>query len=51
MYLLNVFTHFHIIFVYTNIDGELAVIIDRLNSFLEDIGKPTVQKVNGYINI
>jgi hypothetical protein len=27
------------------------VIIERLNFFLETIGKPTVEKVNGYINI
>ena len=31
-------------------DGE-AVAIDRLNFFLEEIGKPTVEKVYGYINI
>ena len=27
------------------------IVLDRLNSFLEDIGKPTVKKVNGYNNI
>ena len=31
-------------------DGE-AVSIDRLNFFLEEIGLPTVEKVDGYINI
>ena len=31
-------------------DGE-AVAIDRLNFFLEEIGLPTVKKVEGYINI
>jgi hypothetical protein len=27
------------------------VIIDRLNQFLYDIGKPTVKKIDGYNNI
>ena len=31
-------------------DGE-SVAIDRLNFFLEEIGLPTVEKVDGYINI
>ena len=31
-------------------DGE-AVAIDRLNFFLDEIGRPTVKKVDGYINI
>ncbi len=33
------------------VDGKPAIIIDRLNDFLEEIGKPKVKKVNGYINI
>lgn len=28
-------------------DGEI-VILDRLNAFLQDIGKPTVTEVRGY---
>ena len=28
-----------------------GIVIDRLNSFLEDIGKPSVKKVKGYNNI
>ena len=31
-------------------DGE-SVAIERLNFFLEEIGRPTVEKVDGYINI
>jgi len=31
-------------------DGE-AVAIERLNFFLEEIGRPTVEKVRGYINL
>ena len=31
-------------------DGE-AVAIDRLNFFLEEIGRPTVEGVDGYINL
>jgi hypothetical protein len=33
------------------IDGKPALVIDRLNMFLEEIGKPTVKKVDGWINI
>jgi len=33
------------------VDGEPAVIIDRLNEFLMEIGKDPVEKVNGWINI
>jgi hypothetical protein len=43
--------YFNFLNIITDVDGEWAVIIDRLNSFLEDIGKPQVQKVKGYINI
>jgi hypothetical protein len=32
-------------------DGKPIVVLERLNFFLETIGKPTVEKVNGYINI
>jgi hypothetical protein len=32
-------------------NGEPAVIIDRLNDFLEEIGKPLVKSVKGYISI
>jgi hypothetical protein len=32
-------------------DGLPIVVIERLNFFLETIGKPTVEKVDGYINI
>jgi hypothetical protein len=32
-------------------DGLPIVVLERLNYFLDVIGKPTVQKVNGYINI
>jgi hypothetical protein len=32
-------------------DGLPIVILERLNFFLETIGKPTVEKVDGYINI
>jgi len=33
------------------IDGKPHVVIDRLNSFLQDIGKKPVEKVDGWINI
>jgi hypothetical protein len=33
------------------IDGKPALVIDRLNMFLEEIEKPTVKKVDGWINI
>ena len=33
------------------IDGKPHVVLDRLNSFLMDIGKDPVEKVNGWINI
>jgi hypothetical protein len=32
-------------------DGEPIVILERLNYFLDVIGKPPVEKVEGYINI
>jgi hypothetical protein len=32
-------------------DGKPIVVIERLNFFLETIGKPTVKGVDGYINI
>jgi hypothetical protein len=32
-------------------DGLPIVVLERLNFFLETIGKPTVEKVDGYINI
>jgi hypothetical protein len=33
------------------VDGNPAVVIDRLNTFLEEMGKPVVQELGGYINI
>ena len=33
------------------VDGEPALVLVRLNVFLEEIGKPTVKKVDGWINI
>jgi hypothetical protein len=33
------------------IDGKPHVVIDRLNTFLSDIGKKPVEKVDGWINI
>jgi hypothetical protein len=33
------------------IDGKPALVIDRLNMFLEEIGKDPVKKVDGWINI
>jgi len=33
------------------VDGEPAIILDRLNDFLVEIGKDPVEKVDGYINI
>jgi len=33
------------------IDGKLHVVLNRLNSFLQDIGKDPVEKVDGWINI
>jgi hypothetical protein len=32
-------------------DGKPIIILERLNFFLETIGKPTIQKVWGYINV
>jgi len=37
--------------IFRKVDGNPAIILDRLNSFLEDIGKESVNKVEGYINI
>ena len=34
---------------FRTIDGKPTIILDRLNSFLEDIGKELVTKVDGYI--
>jgi len=34
-----------------DIDGKPGIIIDRLNFFLKEIRKSTVQEVDGYINI
>ncbi len=31
--------------------GKPAIVLDRLNDFLEEIGKPTVEGVKGYITI
>ncbi len=33
------------------VSGKPAIVLERLNGFLEEIGKPTVEKVKGYINI
>jgi len=33
------------------IDGKPHVVLDRLNAFLQDIGKDPVKKVDGWINI
>ncbi len=33
------------------IDGKPAIVLDRLNDFLEEIGKEPVEKVDEYINI
>ena len=33
------------------VDGKPSVIIDRLNDFLKEIGKPPIKKVNGWVNI
>jgi hypothetical protein len=43
--------YFNFLNIITEVDDQPAIILDRLNSFLEDIGKPTVQKVARYINI
>jgi hypothetical protein len=43
--------YFNFLNIITEVDGEPAIILDRLNSFLEEIGKPKVKKVYGYINI
>jgi len=37
--------------IFREIDGNPAIILDRLNSFLEDIGKESVTKVKGYISV
>ena len=37
--------------VLREIDGKPHVVLDRLNQFLQDIGKDPVEKVNGWINI
>jgi hypothetical protein len=37
--------------IFRKVDGKPGIILDRLNSFLEDIGKESVTKVKGYINI
>ncbi len=37
--------------IFRKVDGKPGIILDRLNSFLEDIGKESVTKVEGYINI
>ena len=37
--------------IFREVDGKPGIILDRLNSFLEDIGKESVNKVEGYINI
>ncbi len=33
------------------IDGKQAVVLDRLNGFLEEIGKKPVEEIDGYINV
>jgi len=37
--------------IFREIDGKPGIILDRLNSFLEDIGKEKVDGVKGYINL
>jgi hypothetical protein len=43
--------YFNFLNIITDVDGKWAIILDRLNSFLEDIGKPKVKKIKGYITI
>jgi len=37
--------------IFREVNGKPAIIIDRLNDFLQDIGKNPVKKVDGYIGI
>jgi len=37
--------------LFREVNGKPAIILDRLNGFLQDIGKDPVEKVDGYINI
>ena len=37
--------------IFREVDGKPAIILDRLNDLLFDIGKVVVDKVDGYINI
>lgn len=39
------------LFNYYDIIRDKSIVLDRLNDFLEVIGKPTVEKVRGYKNI
>jgi hypothetical protein len=45
------FNDCHIIRELETPDGFPVVVLERLNFFLETIGKPSVKKVEGYINI
>jgi hypothetical protein len=45
------FNDCHIVREPETLDGKPIVILERLNFFLETIGKPTVEGVDGYINI
>ncbi len=45
---IELFNYYDII---REVKGKPAVVLDRLNDFLEEIGKDPVEKVDGYINI
>jgi hypothetical protein len=45
---IEVFNEYDIV---REVDGKPAIVLDRLNAFLEEIGKPTVKGVGGWINI
>jgi hypothetical protein len=45
---IEIFNEYDII---REVDGKPAIVLDRLNAFLEEIEKPTVKGVDGWINI
>ncbi len=45
---MELFNYYDII---REVDGKPAIVLDRLNDFLEEIGRATVKKVDEYLNI